>query len=237
MELATDPLPGLAFGNELLDALPFHIVERHHGQWLERLVTLAPDGGLTWKTGEILDPLLLAALAPLGKNFTDGYRTEVRTCFHALLDALARGLESGLMLWVDYGFARPDYYHPDRTSGTLRTFAGHRAGENPLEHPGETDITAHVDFTAVAEAALALGGRPTEFRSQGSWLTATARAWLLEQEGNPQPSFLRQFQTLTHPAHLGSRFHILELSWNPETIPHDPASLAHSLGGPAAATP
>ncbi len=237
LDLAADPLPGVAFGNELLDALPFHLVEWRGGQWLERLVALAADGGFAWETAAIRDALLLDTLAPLGGDFPDGYRSEVRTCFPALLAALAGGLDAGLMLWADYGFARPDYYHPHRTEGTLRTFEQHRAGANPLDNPGRCDITAHVDFTAVAEAARALGGHPVDFRSQGSWLTATAREWLLEQEGNPQPSWLRQFQTLTHPAHLGSRFHILELSWNPATIPHDPAGLAHRLGGPTAATP
>jgi len=221
LEMVTDPLPGIAFGNELLDALPFHLVEWRTGRWLERLVALDALGGFGWNTAEITDPVLSDALAPLGKDFPDGYRSEVRTCFASLLETLARCLDHGLMLWVDYGFARPDYYHPSRTAGTLRTFANHRAGEDPLDRPGLTDITAHVDFTAVAEVALALGGRPVDFRNQGSWLIDTARAWLLEQEGNPNPSFARQFQTLTHPAHLGGRFHLLELSWNPDR-PHCP---------------
>jgi len=205
---------------------------RRSGHWLERLVALDTDGSFAWKTGEITDRVLLDALAPLGEDFPDGYRSEVRTSFVSLLDALARSLHHGLMLWADYGFARPDYYHPDRTTGTLRTFANHRAGEDPLENPGLSDITAHVDFTAVAEAALALGGRPVDFRNQGSWLIDTARAWLLELEGHPQPSFARQFQTLTHPDHLGGRFHILELSWNPARTPHDSAGLDRRLFGP-----
>ena len=230
-EMAADPLPGIAFGNELLDALPFHLVERHGGQWRERLVALDTQGGFVWETGKITDPVLWDALAPLGGNFPAGYRSEIRTCFTSLLDSLACGLRHGLMLWADYGFARPDYYHPDRTTGTLRTFANHRAGEDPLENPGLSDITAHVDFTAVAEAARTLGGRPVDFRNQGSWLIDTARPWLLEQEGHPQPSFARQFQTLTHPAHLGGRFHILELSWNPARTPHEPAGLDRHLFG------
>lgn len=236
LELAAEPLPGIAFGNEVLDALPFHVVERRAGAWLERRVARGPAGGFSWQSAAIDDPRLLAALAPVGGDFPDGYRTEVRTCYDAFLQPLAGALQSGLMLWIDYGFARPDYYHPDRTAGTLRTFAKHQAGANPLENPGATDITAHVDFTAVAAAARALGGRPTEFRNQAAWLTAAARSWLLEQDGHPQPSFARQFQTLTHPAHLGACFHILELAWNPAATPRDAPALArHLFGTPGAA--
>lgn len=231
-ELAADPLPGLAFGNELLDALPCHIVEWRGGRWLECRVSLSNDDDLIWEPGEIHDPLLRSALQPLDGPFTEGYRTEVRTCFHSFLELLARSLESGLMLWVDYGFARSDYYHPGRCAGTLRTFSNHRAGENPLENPGETDITAHVDFTAVAEAATCLGGHATEFRNQGAWLTENAREWLLEQEGSPSPSLLRQFQTLVHPAHLGGGFHVLELSWKRHATPLDHTVLARRLFGP-----
>jgi SAM-dependent MidA family methyltransferase len=230
-ELAADPQPGIAFGNEVLDALPCHLVEWRGEGWLECRVTLAPDGGFAWETGEIRDPPLRSALAPLGRHFPQGYRTEVRTCFRPFLETLARGLQSGLMLWADYGFARPDYYHPDRSAGTLRTFSKHRAGENPLAHPGEADITAHVDFTAVAEAAQSLGGQATGFHHQGTWLTETAREWLLDQEGNPQPSTLRQFQTLTHPAHLGGSFHFLELSWKPSASREISPTLSHRLFG------
>jgi len=227
-ELAEDALPGVAFGNELLDALAFHVVERRDGKWMECAVNIGADGGFVWKLGEIGAPALKAALDRVDGDFPNGYRTEVRTCYEDFLKPLARALDGGLMVWPDYGFARSDYYHPDRTAGTVRTFSKHRAGGNPLDHPGETDITAHVDFTAVAEAAIHLGGRPVRFQSQGSWLTAIARDWLLAQEGNPRPELLRQFQTLTHPAHLGGSFHVLELSWRGAAACDD---LAHRLFG------
>ena len=214
-ELASDPLPGVAFGNELLDALPFHLVEWKTGRWHECRVALAPDGAFIWQTdAETTDPLLQAALTPLGNNFPENYRTEVRTNFQEFLAPLTRSLTSGLLLWPDYGFACPEYYLPERTTGTLRTFSKHRAAEDPLTTPGELDITAHVDFTAVAEASIALGCQPLSFKNQGTWLTEIAREWLLSLEQNPDPQALRQFQTLTHPAHLGGSFHVLELAWN-----------------------
>jgi len=235
--LATDPLPGIAFGNELLDALPFHVVQWQSGGWRECRVACGADGDFTWDTGhEITDPALLWALAELGTDFPEGYRTEVRTNFGEFLAPLARALSIGLMIWPDYGFARPEYYLPDRKTGTLRTFSNHRAAEDPFERPGEIDITAHVDFTAVAGASLDLGGKPLVFKSQGSWLTENGRDWLLSLEGNPDLAALRQFQTLTHPAHLGGSFHVLEISWcQPEE--DTPAEARHRLALSACPAP
>ena len=214
-ELAANPCPGIAFGNELLDALPFHVIERHPDGWRECRVNADPNGHFIWENNHpIDDPKLLAALAPLGTDFPAGYRTEVRTHFADFLAPLTRCLTSGLFLWLDYGFARPEYYDPARKSGTLRTFSKHRAAEDPLSHPGEIDITAHVDFTALTETAIALGCQPRSFQNQGTWLTEIGREWLLSLEGQTPPAALRQFQTLTHPAHLGGCFHALELSWN-----------------------
>lgn len=226
-ELAAEPLPGIAFGNELLDALPFHVVEWQAGGWRECRVATDAHGGFVWDTDVQCE---LEDLAELGTDFPDGYRTEIRTNYRDFLEPLTRCLTSGLLLWPDYGFARPEFYHPDRKSGTLRTFSKHRAAENPLATPGEIDITAHVDFTAVAEAAMKLGCRPLVFRNQGAWLTGIGHDWLLSQEGNPDPAALRQFQTLTHPAHLGGSFHVLELAWNQPAAPVTAPETWHRLG-------
>lgn len=212
-ELSANSLPGVVFGNELLDALPFHVVERKDGRWHECRVTLGA-GGFAWENGEITAPGLHEALDLLEGDFSEGYRTEIRTNFREFLEPLIRCLTTGLLVWPDYGFARPEYYHPARMQGTLRTFSKHRAAEDPLVGVGEIDITAHVDFTSLAEAALTLGAVPAAFQNQGAWLTETGRDWLLSLEGNPDPEKLRQFQTLTHPAHLGGCFHVIEIAWN-----------------------
>ncbi|RYD25130.1 MAG: hypothetical protein EOP87_24960, partial [Verrucomicrobiaceae bacterium] len=197
-ELFDDPLPGVVFGNELLDALPFHVVRWTGGEWRECRVANLPEGGFSWEPHHgISDLKLSAALEPLGHDFPEGYQTEVRTNYRDFLEPLTRCLSSGLLLWPDYGFAKPEYYHPDRTAGTMRTFAKHKAAEDPLATPGEMDITAHVDFTAVAEAAASLGCVPLVFRNQGAWLTENGRDWLLSMEGTPDPEAFRQFRTLT----------------------------------------
>lgn len=207
-----EPLPGIIFGNEVLDALPCQLIEMREGAWQECMVACENDA-LVWQLGDIRDPALITATHALGTDFTEGYRTEIRTHYESFLKPLTDSLSDGRMIWIDYGFERSEYYHPDRRQGTLRTFSKHQAGEDVLSHPGELDISAHVDFTAVAEACQALGGHPRPLVSQGNWLTQRAKDWLMAQEGNPDPKAMRQFQTLTHPGHLGRMFQVLEVEF------------------------
>lgn len=206
-----DPAPGLLVANELLDALPFHLVESDGAGWRELGVGLDESGRFHLRD---LGPAgAIAARLPLRPA---GYRSEVRPDFARFLAPYARLLAPGRMLWIDYGFERDDYYAPERDQGTLRTFSRHRAGDDPLADPGERDITAHVDFTALHEAVDALGGRVVRFENQARFLTAAARPWLLSLEGRSDPDtrkLLRNFQTLTHPGQLGSRFHVLEAAF------------------------
>ena len=224
-----EPLDGIVFGNEVLDALPFRIVEKREDRWVERRVGMGDSAEFAWKDGE-LDPGRLPKILTDGSvKFPTSYRTEVRD-FAGFLQPFRMLLKSGLLVFPDYGYARPEYFHPDRTTGTLRTFSKHQAAEDPLVRPGQIDITAHVDFTTLAEQAISLGFRPTCFQSQGSWLTGLARDWLLAQEGNPGVAGLRQFQSLTHPGHLGSRFQVIELAWKDPAVADLSAAEAHRLG-------
>ncbi len=222
-----EPLPGVIFGNELLDALPFERIEWCDGNWHLCRVGLDAAGEFAWQLGE---PLIADGdweiLAKLGCDFPHGYRTEVRHGLDSQFSNMLRWLSAGTMLWLDYGFARPEYYHADRTDGTLRTFQKHQGGENPLDLLGGCDITAHVDFTAVAESALRLGCVLADFRSQGAWLTHHGREWLLAHDGHEHGKWSRQFQTLTHPAQMGSKFHVIECSWHhPRPAISDPKIL------------
>lgn len=209
--LACEPLPGFAFGNEILDALPFHLVEYSGGNWKE-LHVWAEDGILSMQPSGI-DPAsrLATSLLSLGDDFPEGYRTEIRTDFGSFLGSLAACLKDGTMLFTDYGFAAPEYYDPSRTAGTLRTFHKHTAGDDPLETPGERDITAHVDFTALANAAETLGYLPTVFSTQGSYLTHLAKPMIMDGSLS-DPKSIAQFKSLTHPSHLGASFHAIEFS-------------------------
>lgn len=210
--LAADRLPGFVIANEVLDALPFRLAARREGRWMERFVTLAPDGGLALAELPPVSPLPL----PSPAAFPEGYRTEFRACWRGFLQPLREALASGRLLFFDYGHARAEYYDPLRVTGTLRTYWRHQAGEDPLAAPGALDITAHVDFTALAAAAKELGLELACFEPQGSFLTRHGRPWLLGLAGltaAARQAAVRQFHALTHPAHLGLRFHAIEFAW------------------------
>jgi len=215
-DFSARPLPGIAFGNEILDALPFHLIEFRGGAWQELHVIGGENGTLALEPRE--------TSIQLEGNYPDGYRTEIRTNFPDFLAAITACLTDGLLIFADYGFAAPEYYDIYRSSGTLRTFSSHKAGEDPFAAPGETDITAHVDFTDLAKAAIALGHSPAVFTSQGSYLTQLAKPLILSG-GMDDPKTIAQFQSLTHPAHLGAKFHVIELNRSPEI----PPQVAHRL--------
>lgn len=211
--LAAAPLPTFLIANEVLDALPFHVIGSDGTSWREFGVGLDENDSFCWREldGFQDGPEIRPA----------GYRTEVRTNYESFFRELASCLSRGRMLWIDYGFPHDDYYHPSRTEGTLRTFRNHRAGDDPLVDPGEQDITAHVDFTAAARALRAAGGTLTAFEDQARFLTRLAGPWLLSLEGRRDEETrkaLRSFQTLVHPAHLGSKFHFLEAAWGEGSI-------------------
>jgi len=205
------PQPGYLIANEVLDALPFHLLESFEDAWHEIGVSLSVDDLFEWH-----DFGPAPAISETLPTRPPGYRTEIRPDFASFLKPLIQAIQPGRMLWIDYGFERDDYYAESRSTGTLRTFKNHQAGENPLEAPGTQDITAHVDFTAVMEAVDSLGGETLRFENQARFLTEAAHPWLLSLEGQTDPAtmkLLRNFQTLTHPGQMGSRFHMLEVGF------------------------
>jgi len=214
--ISAHALPGVAFGNEILDALPFHLIELKNDVWKELHVIAGENGTLALEPRE--------TSIQLGNSFPEGYRTEVRTNFPDFLASVTACLTNGLLMFADYGFAAPEYYDVYRSSGTLRTFSSHKAGEDPFAAPGEKDITAHVDFTDFAKAAIALGYFPSAFSSQGNYLTNLAKTLILNG-GVDDTKTIAQFQSLTHPAHLGAKFHIIELTRSAEI----PPEVAHRL--------
>jgi SAM-dependent MidA family methyltransferase len=210
-----DPCTGVFFANELLDAVPFRRVRWTGAEWRELLVGLDESGNFTWVEGALRDYACLRRLHELGTDFPAGYTTEVAPAVGTEVWIAGMAIERGALFFFDYGYHGADYYHPSRTSGTLRCYRAHRAHENPFDAVGETDITAHVDFTLAAGAAPRGGCEVIGLLDQARFLTGAAEAALRAMEGkHPGPAaakWIRQFQTLTHPSQMGRNFHVLVL--------------------------
>ena len=210
-------LHGAFVSNELIDAFPVELIRFNQGQWHQFVVTLAENQSLRLTPQEINNPELKAFCDKLGQAFPDGYTTEYNPGIAPFTRDAANALSSGLFITIDYGHSTEDYYHPDRVTGTLQTYYQHQKAEDPFVSPGNLDITSHIDFTRLVTTAETHGFRNPSLRTQASYLTDHARSWLLEIEdpsipNSPDtPSLLRQFQTLIHPAMLGTKFSVLEM--------------------------
>lgn len=210
---------GCYFANEVLDAIPFRRVRFEGGAWRELRVGLSGDGEFEWVCAEPEDRTLKRRLDWLGNGFPEGYTTEAAPAVASHVRLAASRLERGVLFFADYGYSAADYYAEHRTTGTLRCYHRHQAGENPFDQPGECDITAHVDFSLAASAAAASGCEVAGFLDQSRFLTGAAEPVLRGMEGGVgsdprtgRTAWLRQFQTLTHPAHMGQSFHFLVLA-------------------------
>ena len=218
---------GCYFANELLDAIPCRRVRFTGGRWQELHVGLDAEQHFCWLEREPEDRALVKRLAWLGEEFPEGYTTEIAPAVGSQLRLAAARLEQGYLFFADYGYPARDYYAPQRTSGTLRCYRQHRAHEDPFDAIGETDLTAHVDFSLAATTAVQSGCEVLGFLDQARFLTAAAAPALRDMEPPTAAgtAWQRQFQTLTHPAHLGQKFHFLVLGKGVSGLPR-PASLA-----------
>lgn len=160
---------GCVLSNELLDAMPVHRFEVRDGKVREIFVT--HDGqDLSETLQSPSSPEIEQRLRPFIASFPNGYRGEVNLGLNSWAQRQAKTLARGWVLTIDYGFKRAELYRPDRTPGSLRTYFQHTLGQNPLQHAGKQDITAHVDFTAVHEALSAVGFQRSGKTTQAEFL-------------------------------------------------------------------
>lgn len=219
--LDTLPEPGLRgviLGNEVLDALP---VERFHitAAGPRRLEVVWTEAGLDWREGPA-DPAVTAAVARIEADLAGplptGYTSEYVSHLDDWLRAIAEPLAAGAVLLIDYGYPRHAYYHPERMTGTLLCHYRHRAHDDPWFWPGLQDITANVDFTAVATAALAAGLEVAGYSHQNHFLFGCGLMDLLaEADPNDTVGYLeqvRQVKLLTLPGEMGDRFQAIALT-------------------------
>lgn len=211
-----DELPerftGLILGNEVLDALPVHVVAWRDGQVFERGVVLQ-DGTFAWDERPAENPTLLATAQAV--EVPDGYVSEICLAAPGLVRSLAERLEQGALLFLDYGFPSAEYYHPQRRQGTLICHYRHHAHDDPFYLPGLQDITAHVDFSAVAEAGVEAGLDLLGYASQAHFLINCGITDLLaEIPAEDAVAYLpraKEVQKLLSPAEMGELFKVIAL--------------------------
>ena len=210
------PFRGVVFGNEVADALPVRLFRWRDGE--VRLPGVAWDGErLTWCEYPADDDTtsLVREMARDGQ-WEDAYSSEYCPALKPWVQDLAARLEQGALLLIDYGYGRAEYYHPQRSMGTLLCHYRHQAHDDALWYPGLQDITAFVDFTAVAEAATDAGLRLCGFASQAQFLAACGIDRLLAEV---DPGDHRRYLALSNevkrlmlPGEMGERFKVIGFS-------------------------
>ncbi len=218
---------GIFVCNELVDALPVHRVRWSGEQWCELRVAVGEGGDFEWVEAPIGNNMPLAdevARIDVG-DFADGYTTEINLAAQSWMAGVSELFTQGQGRWwiIDYGHSDEEFFAAHRREGTLRCYREHRATDDPFAGVGETDITAHVNFSRLAEWAGECGLGATAAQGtvdQHDFLTRVAVDWLkaLERgtaDGTPMSATdqarVRQFQTLTHPGMMGRVFKFLEL--------------------------
>ena len=209
-----DAIDGVIVMNEVLDALPPDIVSRRNGAWFERGVALH-EGKFAWAESPLTDADL-QALAEARFPPEGDYTSEINRSAERLVEDLGRRLRKGAMLVIDYGFPAHEFYHPQRAEGTLMAHYRHRATGDPFLWPGLADITAHVDFSAIAEAGERAGLQVAGYASQAAFLIGSGLLDRLLESGDPESAaYLRQaaaVQKLTSPAEMGELFKCMVLT-------------------------
>ncbi|HET7359416.1 MAG TPA: SAM-dependent methyltransferase, partial [Rhodanobacteraceae bacterium] len=215
------PWHGVLFANEVIDALPATRFAMRDGEVFEEHVALDGAGGFL-RRDQPADMLVGAAVRhverDLGAPFADGYRSEILPQLPYWMQAVAGTLEAGLMLFVDYGYPRREFYLPERRDGTLRAHYRQRAHDDPLFHPGLQDLTASVDFTALAEAGANAGFGVAAYVPQAQFLIASglqdafAEAHAGAADEAARYALAQQVKQLTLPGAMGERFQAMLLA-------------------------
>ncbi len=221
LETLPKSFEGAIIANEVLDVLPVHLLHFLGGQIYERGVASDAEQNFVWRDNLLLAPSIKPAAKCIQAGFTDGivsddYLTEVAPAVGGLVKSLAESLARGTILLIDYGFRQAEFYHPGRSTGTLMCHYRHYAHTDPFLYPGLQDITAHVDFSDVAEAGIDAGLELINYTSQAQFLLAAGITELLAQHDPADAAtFLpltNQAQRLLSPAEMGEFFKVIGFS-------------------------
>lgn len=231
---------GILFANEVIDALPTTRFVKRHGEVYEEHVALDGEARLL-RVDRPADALVAGAVRhverDLGRDFEDGYRSEILPQLPYWMQAVAGALEAGLMLFIDYGYVRREFYLPERLDGTLMAHYRHRAHNDPFYLPGLNDLTASVDFTALAEAGNSAGFGVAAYLPQAQFLIAVGlqdvfeRAYAQATDDAARYRLAQQVRKLTLPDQMGERFQAMLLARGLAALPLPAELLTADQGG------
>ena len=215
-----DALPasiaGAVVANEVLDAVPAHIIARRGATIGERGVVIGTDPSAAFAWAERPANARLAALAAARFPRGGDYASEVNPAAEALVRSIGHRIVGGALLLIDYGFPAAEYYHPQRSAGTVMCHYRHRAHADPFAWPGLTDITAHVDFSAMAAAGVRAGLTVAGFTAQAPFLLGCGILEQLAAAGAPASlAYIKAaapVQKLLSPAEMGELVKVLALA-------------------------
>lgn len=213
LDTLPDVFTGVVVANEVLDAVPVHLVRKQDGALQELGVGLDAQEGLEMQPRPLTDAALLQTAMKL--DLPDGYQSEICPQAQALVASLSASLQRGVLLFIDYGFSRAEYYHPQRTQGTLMCHYRHHAHGDVFLYPGLQDLTAHVDFSAVAEAGITQGLQLLGYCGQAQFLINCGITDLMLRvpvhDLQRYAPLAGQAQKLLSPAEMGELFKVIAL--------------------------
>ena len=207
-----DKIRGIVIANEVLDVVPCALVHRVDGRYMETGVILS-EAGFAFEDQALPEGELRRRAEAAFPPGDYDYLSEVNFAAEALVRTIAATLEAGVAIFVDYGFPEREYYHPQRSMGTLRCHYRHRVHGDPFFMPGLQDITAHVDFSAMGRAAEQGGAEVYGFTTQAYFLISCGLA-VLVSAGDPTVTLSRLKGTsavhrLIAPSEMGELFKVL----------------------------
>ncbi|WP_171016874.1 class I SAM-dependent methyltransferase [Pseudalkalibacillus caeni] len=161
---------GVIFSNELLDAMPVHVIENNGGKIAEVFISIDENGGLIEKTEVCENTAILEWMEKYGPRLSDGQRIEVPLVMTDWLNRVFNWLERGFVITIDYGYRKKEWEHPARMEGSLRGYYKHQLKHDPLYKPGNMDLTAHVHLEALIEIGNEAGLKTIGDIPQGDYL-------------------------------------------------------------------
>ena len=221
LEALPEEFIGVVLGNEVLDAMPVHLIEITTSGVKERFVAEEGDG-FVWQLQPVSDVRIAQRVHEIERQLSIelpvGYVTEINLAAEDWLLALSAACKQAFVILFDYGFPRHEYYHAQRQQGTLMCHYRHHSHDDPFRYLGLQDITAHVDFTAMADAALASGWAVAGYTTQAHFLLGSGLMGLLQSDAVDstveQLRLQQQVKKLTLPHEMGELFKVIGLQKN-----------------------